>query len=494
MQIKKLADSGTALLKTRGFRIVFWLLIALLLLASNLPWHLDDYDQAKQAYVSYEIVNGGNWWFQHTPKMESATKPPFLGWVSASLYYAFGNWELAWRLPGFVAAILLLFLIWREGERILPEFGGILCVAACYINFLTPRIATLVRTDMLLATSIAFCGWMIFTHVRTKRPWSIRWKWAFCLGMTISLLTKGPIIYAFLLPGMAAFFFLVKQKDARRFVWSGWWTWSLPLLIFLAWAAFGLLLNASFYQDVVVDEFLSRFKDGSTGDTRGQPVYYYLPHIIHKLLPWSLLLLGLPIFFKDLRKKLFQQPELLWLMCWTLGSILLMSLIPSKRVDRIFPIVIPASLLMTAMFAELWPLLKIRALAAGTILAAMLLWGGYFTGLVAIHYKQDALRVKKLALAVQEQLRLHDLKNLAVMESNDEGLAMYLGKPQFYNTTGTIRGMVDGPFDSVLLPERRLPRMEKSLGKLDVIWSSPPIEKNEKGRYLLIKWEQNYER
>lgn len=488
--LDQFTEKSTTLLKTRSFRILFWLLIALLLIGSNLPWHLDDYDQAKQAYVSYEIVNGGDWWFQHTPKMKSATKPPLLGWLSALLYYTTGNWALAWRIPGCIAALILLGLMWREGNRLLPEIGGIFAVAIFYINFLTPRIATLVRTDMFLALSIGLCGWLIFDHLQRKSPWTIQAKSLFCLSMAASLLTKGPIIYAFLLPGMLAWFFFVKPKTSRQFIWSGWWTWAFPLLIFAAWAILGILLSDAFYQDVVVKEFLSRFKDGSTNDTRGQPIYFYLPHIIHKLLPWSLLLIGLPIFQKSLRKNLRERPELLWLVCWTLGSILLMSLIPSKRVDRLYPIVIPATLLLTAMLASLWTSPKIRAIATATLFASILLWTSYFTGLVIWNYNNNTLRIKNLAIDVQTQLEKHNLQHLAVMESNDEGLAMYLGQQQFYDTTETIRGMVDGPFDAVLLPDRRLPRMEKSLGPLDVIWTSPDPGKNEKGHYLLIKWEQ----
>ena len=36
-------------------------LIGLLFLTTNLPWHLDDYDQAKQAFTSLEMVHEGHW-------------------------------------------------------------------------------------------------------------------------------------------------------------------------------------------------------------------------------------------------------------------------------------------------------------------------------------------------------------------------------------------------------------------------------------------------
>ena len=41
-------------------------------------------------------------------------------------------------------------------------------------------------------------------------------------------------------------------------------------------------------------------------------------------------------------------PETFWLICWSLGGLLAMSLIPSKRVDRIFPILPPLCLVLAA--------------------------------------------------------------------------------------------------------------------------------------------------
>jgi len=34
---------------------------------SNLPWNLDDYDQAKQAFVSFQMVGQQRWLYQTTP-------------------------------------------------------------------------------------------------------------------------------------------------------------------------------------------------------------------------------------------------------------------------------------------------------------------------------------------------------------------------------------------------------------------------------------------
>ena len=132
----------------------------LLFLIGNLPWHLDDYDQAKQAFTSFQMIKESRWFYQQTPHEHVATKPPLLGWISA----------------GF--------------------FG---------LNLVTPRLAALVRTDMPLALVIFLIGLLIWKKIREGTEWRVRDQiYVFAL-LAIAMLIKGPIVYAFLLPGIALF-------------------------------------------------------------------------------------------------------------------------------------------------------------------------------------------------------------------------------------------------------------------------------------------------
>ena len=74
-------------------------LIVVFFASTNIPWTLDDYDQAKQAYTSFEMVRQGHWLYQHTPNESVATEPPLVGWVSATVFEATRWWEGAWRIP-----------------------------------------------------------------------------------------------------------------------------------------------------------------------------------------------------------------------------------------------------------------------------------------------------------------------------------------------------------------------------------------------------------
>src|SRR6266404_8204656 len=176
------------------------------------------------------------------------------------------------------------------------------------------------------------------------------------------MLIKGPIVYAFLLPGIVlnavavALWATRTPRIARRLqIWPGWWPWIASLALFLLWVIGGIVLQPSFFDEVVMLEFMARF-----GETihRPQPLYFYLPHLLHKFAPWSLLLLA--IAFVDLSSRNWRlrsafremSPEVFWLLCWSLVGLIVMSLIPSKRVDRIFPVIPPLCLLLAAQIGK----------------------------------------------------------------------------------------------------------------------------------------------
>src|SRR5207253_3807339 len=136
----------------------------------------------------------------------------------------------------------------------------------------------LVRTDMLLTLFIFLIGWMIFEKLRAGAAWSVRDKWLVFFVVLGSMMIKGPIIYAFLLPGLAAFAFLCRRRGLPCNAWSGWCIWFAPLAVFLVWAGIGAWRSREFYEQVVLKEFLGRFTAGEHALHKTQPVYFYVTH------------------------------------------------------------------------------------------------------------------------------------------------------------------------------------------------------------------------
>jgi 4-amino-4-deoxy-L-arabinose transferase-like glycosyltransferase len=441
-------------------------LIVVLFAIANLPWQLDDYDQAKQAFTSFEMVKEGHWLYQHTPHQRVATKPPLVGWISASLFAVTGSWEVAWRLPSLVAALALAFALFHAASDAYGKVAGVIAVSAFGLNLLSPRLATLVRTDMPLALVIFLIGLLIWQRIRKAVEWKLRDQVYVFVLLTIAMLIKGPIVYAFLLPGIALFQWRALRK--RRLgqpsliasAWPGWWPWVASLAIFLIWIAGGIRFQLGFYEEVVMREFVGRF-----GETihRPQPLLFYLPHLLHKFMPWSVLMVAIALF--DLRSRNWQLrsvfremcPETFWLLCWSICGLIVMSLIPSKRVDRIFPLIPPLCLLLAAQAGGRYAALRCPVGAARrlylwtttTLALAVLFTGGYTGWKVITGYRdhRDALAVFGRNIRLEAEVRS---SRYEVVSAKDEGLLLYLRKTRFVEPVDAITEWNNGNLDALV--------------------------------------------
>jgi 4-amino-4-deoxy-L-arabinose transferase-like glycosyltransferase len=450
-----------------------WIVGALtmtLFLIANLPWQLDDYDQAKQAFTSFEMVNRGRWFYQQTPHEHLATKPPLVGWISAGLFAATRSWDLAWRLPSFVAAIAISILLFRVAAVAYGSVAALIALSAFGLNLLSPRLATLVRTDMPLALVIFLIGFLVWWKIQKREAWIPRDRFSIFALLTAAMLIKGPIVYAFLLPGILLFQLLERRRHAcHHSAWCGWWPWLASLGIFLLWVAGGILFQPGFFDEVVMREFVARF-----GETihRAQPFYFYLPHLLHKFAPWSVLMITLAIL--DLRSRgwgiaaAFREmsPETFWLLCWSLGGLLAMSLIPSKRVDRIFPVIPPLCLLLAAQIGSISPdeysRTRVYRWSAVGLFFSILLTGGYTISKVFSGYRdhRDALVV--FGREVRHEAETHHWR-YEVIGGKDEGVLLYLRRLSFVEPEDAIAKWKTGAIDAVVAPDEEQPRLLRDL-------------------------------
>ncbi|MEP7015495.1 MAG: glycosyltransferase family 39 protein [Verrucomicrobiota bacterium] len=521
-----------------------WLVGALavvLFLLTNLPWQLDDYDQAKQAYTSFEMVKDGHWFYQQTPHEHVATKPPLIGWISAGLFAITRSWDVAWRLPSLLAAIAMAILLFRTANSAYGSIAGLIALSAFGLNMVTLRLATLVRTDMPLALAIFLIGLLIWQKIRTRAIWNDHDRRSVLALLTAAMLIKGPIVYAFLLPGIALFQWrasggtraVVSQIFGRRqrgrpplneksdtpgeacSAWSGWRPWLLSLGIFLVWVIGGIIFQTGFFNQVVMREFVGRF-----GETihRPQPFYFYLPHLLHKFAPWSLLMIALAVI--DLRsakwkvREAFRQmsPETFWLICWSLGGLLAMSLIPSKRVDRIFPVIPPLCLLLAAQIAN-WEgraSARPRPAEAGpsdadladaenedargrvylwsaiVLVASILFTSVYTMSKVVTGYRDQRDALVVFGHQVRDEADKHHWRYEAVT-ADDEGLLLYLRRPHFLKPDRAVAEWNGGYVDALVVPGKDAPALMRQLHDAALSELKSAGRKDERGLgYVLI--------
>ncbi len=491
---------------------IAWVIAAvsfLLLLIGNLPWQLDDYDQAKQGFTSFQMIKAGRWLYQQTPHEHVATKPPLVAWISAGFFELTRSWDLAWRLPSFLAAVALALLLFRSARSAYGLIAGLIAEAAFGLNLLSPRLATLVRTDMPLALVIFLIGVLIWKKIRAQTEWRLQDQVVVFVLLTVAMLIKGPIVYAFLLPGIGVFEWW-RGRDAvvagvadpgyshkaqlRQSAWPGWWPWAASLAVFLAWGIGGILFQPGFFDEVVMREFVGRF-----GETihRPQPLHFYLLHLLHKFAPWSLLLVAIALVELHSRKWRLRSalrdmsPETFWLLCWSLGGLIVMSLIPSKRVDRIFPVVPPFCLLLAAQIGrsgaprrlDAWALRPYLAIA---LVVALLFTGSYTIWKVITGYRhhRDALAV--FGRDVRREAAAHHWR-YEVVSAKDEGLLLYLQKTHFIEPDRASAEWNQGNLDALVASTEKAPALISRLPDATLSQVRSNDRKKEQGSdYVLL--------
>ena len=482
-----------SLLEDRRTIWVVAALIVVLFAIANLPWHLDDYDQAKQAFTSFEMVKEGHWLYQHTPHERVATKPPLVGWMSAALFVVTRSWEIAWRLPSLVAALALAFVLFRAAKDAYGKVAAVIALSAFGLNLLSPRLGTLARADMPLALVIFLIGVLIWQRVRHEDEWKLRDQVYVFVLLTAAMLIKGPIVYAFLLPGIAIFQLHRGRtrppgvpKTNSGSAWPGWWPWLASLAIFLIWVGGGIRFQPGFYEEVVMREFVGRF-----GETihRPQPLLFYLPHLLHKFAPWSVLMIGIAAI--GLRSRNWRlrsvlremSPGTFWLLCWSVGGLIMMSLIPSKRVDRIFPVIPPLCLLLAAQVA----LARVYRWSAIALAFAILFTGGYTGWKVITGYRdhRDALAVFGRSIRHEAEARHWRYE---VVPAKDEGLLLYLRKTDFVRPADAITEWNTGNLDALVASKEKAAVLMRDLqgAALSQLQSNEREQPHQGRGYVLI--------
>ena len=479
-------------------KAILWPLVALLLVLfsiTNLPWDLDGYDQAKQAWTSYEMVTEGHWFYQRTSDDQGlATKPPLTGWVSAAIFEITRSWDIAWRLPSLVCAGLIALLLFRRANWAYGSTAGLIACAAFGLNLLSPRLATLVRSDMPLALVIFVMGLLVWEKIREQQPWSPRDRLTMFLLLTVGMLIKGPIIYAFLLPGILVYQWVFRKTEHANASF-GWWPWFASLAIFLSWVIAGCIWVPRFYELVVVREFLARFGEIGPHVHRSQSVFFYLLHLLHKFFPWSALMIALVVV--ELRARRWRvrdavrqmSPETIWLICWSVGGLVLMSIIPSKRVDRIFPVIPPLCLLVAAQSARFLSgeqaSKRNRRWITATLAVAAVFTIGYVGERIVSGYRGHRDALSCFGRRVREEGARNHWHYEAIGKS-DEGLPLYITRPHFLKPDVAIAKWNNGEIDALAVPADQAPELMRELHDSARRFESESRKELKRPNYVLL--------
>ena len=261
-------------IKTLTWLIVIAIFIRLATLGL---YPVNDTTEARYAEIARKMVELNDWitpWFDYGVPFWG--KPPLSTWLTAGSFHLFGINEFAARLPYFLTALLISWLMWGWlKQRSVRE--ATLAVALLWATPLFYVSSGAVMMDMTLTAGIVLAMrgfWLGLYSNETQRK---RERWLLFIGFSVGLLCKGPIVLVLAGPPIVIWSLFTRNV---RFVWQQlpWLSGSLLMaLIVLPWYWLAELKTPGFLNYFILGEHWKRFTvSGWTGDLYGHA--HAFPH------------------------------------------------------------------------------------------------------------------------------------------------------------------------------------------------------------------------
>lgn len=290
-------------------------------------------------------------WMSHdylVPRIDGVPflhKPPLLHWLSVGLLQVFGQHIWVLRLVPTLAAMLILFVMFRFAKRYINAEVASLSVVILATSLIFFGASQYVNHDMLVACWITLTIFNVADFVLSGD------KKALFLGVIaagLGFLSKGMI--GILIPGMVILPWLLYIKAWQRIpAILNPLGLMLLIAIVLPWP---YLLNQAypgFLHYFFIEQQFDRFS--SSGFNNQQPWFFYVACLLLSFLPW-LILVKFNIIGKTVRNQLDKSIFAL-LVWWSISCLLFFSIPPSKLIGYILPMVTPLSLLLTIAVTQL---------------------------------------------------------------------------------------------------------------------------------------------
>ncbi len=263
MSLVKKYDSTTLL----RWMIVIAILVRLITLGL---YPVNDTTEARYAEIARKMFELNDWitpWFDYGVPFWG--KPPMSTWLSAASFHIFGVNEFAARLPHFLTALLISWLVWDWlKQKSIRE--ATIAVALIWIAPVFYISSGAVMMDMTLTAGIVLAMRGFWLGLYGDEVQRRRERWLLFIGLSVGLLCKGPIVLV--LAGLPIFFWTIATRNIT-FVWKRlpWLSGSiLMILLTVPWYWMAELKTPGFLDYFIVGEHWKRFTvAGWTGDRYG---------------------------------------------------------------------------------------------------------------------------------------------------------------------------------------------------------------------------------
>jgi 4-amino-4-deoxy-L-arabinose transferase-like glycosyltransferase len=254
----------------------------------------DLYSQTEGQYAgaAREMVETHQWLLPTNDGIPRLQKPPLLYWLIIVSFKLVGINAAAARLPGALAVVASVALIFLIGEKLTDYWRGFiagLIYLSCCGTFLLARI---VMPEPLVSAFIAgaiFCGLCGYQRRRHRRAWFA----GFWFCSAFACLSKG--LLGLVYPAAVFLLLSIFYREARlRYrALLRWEYLAIFLLIVAPWHIWAELHFPGYFPRLLSSEWLGHLRGLSdeTHDYLGVPAYQFVLMHLAWWFPWSIALL-----------------------------------------------------------------------------------------------------------------------------------------------------------------------------------------------------------
>lgn len=331
------------------------LVIGALILRPLLP-----VDETRYVSVAWEMWLNGNYLVPHLNDATYSHKPPLLFWLINAGWAVFGVNDWTPRLVAPLFGLGSLFLTSLLAKRFWPTSHAYLVAPFLLLGgFYWGLYTTLTMFDLMTAfwALVGIHGLIDAWQGRALRGWAL-----FGIAIGLGILSKGPVIFLFLIPAaLLAPYWAVGGPKLRLGNWyiGAALGFILGAAIALGWALPAGIAGGEVYRNAI-------FWGQSAGRlvnsfAHQQPLWWYLAILPGLLLPWIVWPSLLKAIWGALRDRLRSgaggsgQPDagLRLAIVWILVAFVLLSFISGKRPHYLLPIFPAIAIAGGALIARL---------------------------------------------------------------------------------------------------------------------------------------------
>lgn len=300
-------------------------------------------DETRYLTVAWEMWQRGDFLVPYLNGQTYSHKPPMLFWLMQLGWAIFGFNDYWPRLVGPLVALLDLFLVrqialklWPKQVELANQAPWILLASLLWTLFATSTMFDILLTAWVL---IAMLGLLELQQGRAIKGWLL-----VALSVGFGLLAKGPVIFLHIVP-TTLLMAVWARSDALPFIRLSFGlilAIILGVVLALVWALPAATAGGEEYAGAILWHQTADRAVSTNIHKRG--LFWYLPFLPLFLFPW--------LFWGRVWCG-FRQPEFLkdlgvrFCLVWLLSTIILFSVLPSKQIHYLIPM-LPAFALLVA--------------------------------------------------------------------------------------------------------------------------------------------------